>query len=191
MIARLIAATLLVVFIGSAPAAAQEEGQVGLVMGYPAAVGLQWQASDRVAIRPEITLSGSSGDVTSATRVSSNNSSWTAGFAVSALFYVARKDGLRTYVSPRFSYVRSNSTSAGQGPPASESENTGATYSATGSFGAQYLLAKRFSVFGEVGFSYGRQTSSFASTTAYVIGSDGSAHTWGTRSTVGVIVYFH
>ena len=36
------------------PALAQEE-KVGLTMGYPTAVGVLWQVSDLVAIRPEFT----------------------------------------------------------------------------------------------------------------------------------------
>jgi hypothetical protein len=54
-----------------------------------------------------------------------------------------------------------------------------------GSFGAQYALGRRFSVFGEVGLGYSRQSlrSPLSQTRS-------EAHAVTTRSGAGVILYF-
>jgi hypothetical protein len=176
---------------GAGTAVAQEEsGQIGVVMGYPASVGVLWRAHDHVAVRPEISFVRTSGEsTTNGTASGSINDSWSVGFGASALFYLGTGDGLRTYVSPRFSYVR-NSASTESAPGALRSENWSHTYSLAGSFGAEYALVKRFSVFGEVGLAYARQTSAYRSSTPNVLGNDSTASSVGTRSAVGVIVYF-
>ena len=84
------------------PAQAQEKSHVGLTMSFPGAVGVIWQATDGLAIRPDFVFSQSG-----ATSLSSNLS---VGVGVSALFYVEKWDNLRAYVSPRFGYQRSSFT---------------------------------------------------------------------------------
>ena len=183
---------LAVVFALLCPArvGAQETGPVGVVMGYPASVGVIWHASDRIAIRPEVTFSFMSGDSSASTGSVVTTSSATAvGFGVSGLLYLGAKSDLRMYVSPRFSYGR-NSSSAESAPGDSRSENSSDNYSLAGSFGAQYALGKRFGVFGEVGVVYAWQTSSFSSTAANVIGNESSGNSVSTRTAVGVTVYF-
>jgi hypothetical protein len=171
-------------------AGAQEGGQVGVVMGYPASAGVVWHASDRIAIRPEVNFSYSSGDSSTTTgNLATASSASTVGVGVSGLFYLAGKADLWMYISPKFTYGRNNSSTE-SAPGSSRSENTSNTYSVAGSFGAQYALGKRFSVFGEVGLVYSWQTSSYSSTTANVIGTDSTANSVGTRTAVGVIVYF-
>ena len=99
------------------PASAQDTPRMGITMGYPAAIGVVWQPTDRIALRPEVTLSKSSGEsilttsftfggtTTTTTSVISNDN-WQAGVGLSALFYLTGHDALRTYVSPRWTYTR-------------------------------------------------------------------------------------
>jgi hypothetical protein len=169
---------LIVVIASARPARAQEAGQVGLTMAGPAAVGIIWQATDRLAIRPDFTFSHSSNSVPA-------SSSSSVGIAVSALFYVRKWDDLRVYLSPRFGYQRSSFT-YGDFLPSSSSMNA---YSGSGSFGAEYSLDRRFAVFAETGLIYSR--SSVAGRPEAPLPSlDSSTHTWGTRGGVGAIIYF-
>src|SRR4051794_3734236 len=97
------------------PVRAQEPGQVGLVIGYPASVGVLWQVSDRFALRPELSLSQSSTDSTTSSPVGAfavSNDNWQASVGASALCYVGKWESLRTYVSPRFAYSRTQVTSS-------------------------------------------------------------------------------
>lgn len=108
-------------------AQAQDQARIGLTMGYPSSVGVIWQVSDRIALRPEITLSRSTGDSSTddllgAVPVSTNDSTG-VGAGVSALFYIHRWECLRTYVSPRFSYART-STSASTSGTTSTADST-------------------------------------------------------------------
>jgi len=179
-------------------------------MGYPSAVGVIWHASERVALRPEITLSRSTGDsmqndLLGASPLSTNETTG-VGMGVSALFYLHRRDGLRTYVSPRFSYART-STSASIGSAVSVSDSTVSSYLTSGSFGAQYSLGRHFGLFGEIGVGYTATSTALtstltvsaasvvngvvtASTRMETIRSSSHANTIGTRSGAGVIFYF-
>src|SRR5262252_8279767 len=158
-----------------AGASAQDTPRFGIVMGFPAAVGILWNVSDRVALRPMIDWSRSSSESTTTisglppgiptitTTTTTNISGWNLGAGVSALFYLTKADALRTYVSPGFSYARGSSTidttvtgSRGlptplpTGPVTTRSSN----YTTFGAFGAQYTLGQRFGIFGELGLSY-------------------------------------
>jgi hypothetical protein len=210
---RLAAAVLLaLVTIAGTPGAAraQDRARVGLTMGYPSSVGVVWQVSDRVALRPELTLSRSTGDsstndLAGAVPVSTNDSTG-VGAGASALFYLHRWEGLRTYVSPRFSYART-STSASTAGTTSTAESTVSSYLTSGSFGAQYSLGRHFGLFGEIGLGYSATSTALTSTlttgvTSVVNGvltsstrtqavqSSSHANTLATRSGVGVIFYF-
>ena len=171
--------------IAPAVAGAQDVPKIGLTMGYPSAIGVQWQIADRVAVRPEITLTRSTGDSTSndllGTTPLSTNDSTGVGAGLSALFYVARWESLRTYVSPRFAYTRTT-TSASTTPGTSTSDSTTSAYSTSGSFGAQYSLGRHFGVFGEVGLGYTSVTTALTSTlTLGVVSSVGGVVTSSTR----------
>jgi len=168
---------LLALIVSARPASGQETGAVGLTMSFPAAVGIVWQATDALAIRPDFTFSNSSSD-----SLSTSNSA--VGVGVSALFYVRKWDGLRAYLSPRFGYQRSSF--AVSGSFASPSTNT---YSGSGSVGAEYQLHPRFAVFAETGLAYSRaKTGDTTLAPGFPIQS--SSHTWGTRAGVGAILYF-
>lgn len=177
----------LTLFGGSA-ARAQDKGKVGLTMGYPASVGVLWHVSDRIALRPELSISNSSTETTLTPPVSGVSSTttkidgWVFGTGLSGLFYISRSDNLATYVSPRVTYSRV--TSNIQPTLATVSDDVMSSYTATGSFGAQYSPGSRFGVFGEVGlgFSSSNNGSRAISKTTH--------HSWGTRTGVGVILYF-
>lgn len=187
------AAALLVCASGTAAAqgASQGAGKVGLTMGFPAAVGIQWHLSDKVAIRPEISFSSTSSE-TSSNSFETDGDSWTVGTNISALFYLSTDDKLRTYLSPRFSWSHASSTSALSsalvnpitGVTISESKTTGEGYGFAGSFGAQYGLGDRFVVFGELGLNYAHGTTK-SNTTSVKTTSNG----WGTRTAVGIVFY--
>jgi hypothetical protein len=155
-------------------AAGQDTGKVGVTMGFPGSIGVIWQAADRVAIRPEFSFSRNT------TEGTIDTTSWTLGTGVSGLFYVAKYDRVRTYVSPRYTYTRAGATAQ----LSSLADTTVTGWSATGSFGAQYSPSAKFGMFGEVGYGYSRQTTSPG------IGSvDLTGKNSGTRAGVGVIFY--
>jgi hypothetical protein len=173
---------------------AQERPRTGIVMGYPASFGLLWHANDRVAIRPEVafTRTSTGGEnsqaiLGSSTLMETSTSFWSTSAGVSGLFYMTPADALQTYVSPRFLYGRTNSHSSTAGT-AGDVTVTGSTYFASGSFGAEYLLGRRFAVFGEIGVGLTRTnlTSDVGS-----IHEDSHSTSIATRSGVGVVFYLN
>jgi hypothetical protein len=159
----------------AAAARAQDHGNVGITIGFPAAVGVLWHVSDAVAIRPDFRISGTSSDP-------GDVDGWTFGTGVSALFYMRDADNVRTYFSPRIDYQRNTSNVTALGI---QQTRTSHAWGTAGSFGAEYNPNRRFGVFGEIGFSYSRlkvdAVSSFI--------TEGTSHGWGTRAGVGVIYY--
>jgi hypothetical protein len=200
---RVIAAAAAALALGGASTAlAQDQGRVGLTMGYPTAVGLIVRVTDAVAVRPEFTLAQTSLE----TDVSANaaglelnsSDSWSYGVGLGALFYLGGEDNLRPYVSPRFQYARTatdtTSPTSGSLPPL-ETEVRGSAFAVAVSFGAQYSPNRRFSVFGELGAAYSdSETTStgvgFAIPIPITIRTTTSSTGWGVRSSVGVIWYF-
>jgi hypothetical protein len=121
--------------LGAGAAFAQEPERVGLTMGYPASVGVIWPVTDRFALRPELSLSHTSADLTIAAPFgaqSSTDGSHVA-FGLSALVYIQRWDALRAYVSPRFEYSRTKTqTTSTLATLASTSDVTGSDYAVGG-----------------------------------------------------------
>ena len=167
----------------STTAFAQEKGQVGITMGYPSSVGVVWHVSDKLAVRPELSFAQSSSEVTVSGLPSgtANTDGWNFGTGVSGLFYVRTQDQLHLYVSPRWTYSRVTSNSVA-------SDITATSWSIAGSFGAQYALSRHFAAFGELGLAYTHARAT--STPVLPISSEAVGHTTGTRTGVGVIVYF-
>ena len=105
-------------------------------------------------------------------------------------------------MSPRYTYSRSSSTvelpirltltPIALSPISSTTVTT--SYGASGSFGAQYELGKRFGVFGELGLSYthsgDRSTSPTSPLRFDIGGGDLKSWTLGMRSGAGVILFF-
>jgi hypothetical protein len=167
-------------FVDSAAARAQDATKVGVTMAYPTSIGLIWPMSDKVAVRPEFTISGSSAE----SPTGLETSSWTIGTGVSVLFYLKDYDRVRTYFTPRFDYSRSSSSSDTGSASIPSIDLTRWASGGSGSFGVQYAPGEKFGVFGEVGFGF-----SYSSLPSLTEGSTGHATGWGMRSGVGVIFY--
>jgi hypothetical protein len=165
--------------------AAQDTRKVGLVIAYPAAAGLILHAGDRVAVRPDLSFSNTSLQTTPS---SITQHSSTIGAGISALFYLTRWEALRAYVSPRYGYNHTWGTSS---TIATNSTSHSSTTAITGSFGAQYALGDRFSVFAETGFGYNttKNTNESPSPSSLPVISN-KIHGWATRSGLGAILYF-
>jgi hypothetical protein len=192
-------------------ASAQDEGRIGVTMGYPSAVGILWRATDRIALRPEFTWtmssveSSSTDPIIGSSTTSTPSSSWQTGFGLAALFYVSRVNGFGAYLTPRLAYSRMSTTTNISGTPVASSAD-GWAWTTSGAFGADYRLARHFGLFGEIGVSY--SASTFTSSTVETITSggflgpgslvtrtitlrsDSHTHSFGTRSGVGVIFLF-
>jgi hypothetical protein len=208
--ALLLLATALVPSIVSA----QDAPKIGLTMAAPSAIGILWQVTDYVALRPEVTWTrtateSSQIDVAGGTPVTNDDNNG-VGVALGALLYVGRHDAFRPYVVPRFSYTRSSiSASANNntilGPTTSSS--TSSAYQASGGIGGQYTFGRHFGVFGEAGLAYTRtnvETSSTFMITQTTVangvltqtirtqttGSTSHANAVSTRTAVGAIIYF-
>jgi len=170
-------AALLVI---STPALAQQNRKTGIVVMSPSSVGVLLSGSDQVAIRPDFSFSKSSTDTTSVATTNSFDS-WQVGAGVSALCYMGKPDAFRTYWTPRIGVNHQSANSNGAN-----------LYNASGSFGAQYGVGSRFTVFGEVGVNYAWQNAETKSTTSLgaTITSTTKARSFGTRSVVGVTFSF-
>jgi hypothetical protein len=167
--------------IATSTAYAQDTGHVGLTMGYPSAVGVLWQVSERVALRPEFSFTWTENASQSLVDATSDFSS--VGANLSVLFFSRIRDNLKTYVSPRFAYTRTSGSSE-------VSRSTADMYSVGGLFGAHCGLGQRFAVFGEVGLAYTHQTGSVTSAISPAISTSNHGDSVGTRTGVGVVLYF-
>lgn len=177
-------------------------------MGYPGSIGAIWHITDAVAVRPDFLFRHlSSAEIT-------ESSSTTTGIGIAGIVYFSRIDSLRLYFEPRFAYTRTRSeseaityssiasslsgslTSLGLNtivPQVTAVTSTTTTKSGSGSFGAQYTLHRRFSVFGEAGIAYATADSSPSSPLATLAPTRLNARgprTWATQTAAGVVVYF-
>lgn len=178
-------AAVLLLGCGVATARAQDDHRFGLTMGYPTAVGVLWHVTDRIAIRPEIDASRVSFRTERSSTVipipqEDEATARSVRPGVSALFYLARRDDLRLYLSPRYSHSFNDNSQTGT------SETT--TWLFSGSIGAQHQLGSRFAVFGELGIEYGR--SKIRISDLPFLSSTTRTTSIGSRSGVGVVLYF-
>lgn len=186
-----------------AAAVAQEKRQVGLTMGYPASVGIVWHLADRVALRPDftfnqtevtgtLTLSVGIGNQIQTTQTQFSTTSTSVTTGLSGLFYLRKRDALSLFLSPRYTYSHGSTT-----PSATLGTASGATTTriqgVSGSFGAQYAIGRRFSIFGEVGVAYSTSVSNSPDAVApsTTSRSENTGHGVGMRSGVGVVLYVH
>jgi opacity protein-like surface antigen len=189
-----VAAGLLTLFGGVSHA--QEPRRVGLTFGYPAAVGVIWHLSERIALRPEFSFSATELNNVPSTATSLETSGSGYGTGVSALVYLSQWDDVRTYVSPRITYGRAktSTSSAPFGGSRFETEQTTTSTGITGSFGVQYTPNDRFGIFGEFGVGYtkqsGEQVSAPSGGGSTASRSESRGHSAGTRAGVGVVLYF-
>jgi hypothetical protein len=162
---------------------AQDTPKAGLVIGYPASLGVIWHAGKKVAIRPEFAITGSSSK-SEGTSFNSHSSGVATTFGLSVLFYAHTDEHLRTYFVPRFLYGHAsskNKTSSSTNPSVTSDNDL---IGGSGAFGASYQLARKFAMFGELGFGVEHVESTSSVNTA-----KNRSTTWGTRAGVGVIFY--
>jgi len=186
----------MVLAVTARPVAAQEAGDVGVTMGYPGAIGVVWHITDRVAVRPDLTLSRTTsesrttGGLFEGQSLAASNTSegWGSAVGLSALVNVRTIERLRLYLSPRLAYSYSSSDNE-TGLTGSLSAFTATTTGlvASGSFGTQYNVHDRFAIFGELGLQYTSLTteSDFPGSR-----NESDSTTLGLRSAVGVTFYF-
>lgn len=199
---RLISTAILFVLLSATRAAAQERDGFGLVMGHPASVGVIVPVATWLSLRPDVSLFRASSKSPTATTINgtvvdasdSTFNTWNVTVGVSALFYVGRWDNLRTYVSPRFAFLKTAHSSTVPGTfvsAATSSDQIG--YLTSGSFGARYTLGPHFGVFGEVGLNHTYMTTETVSQLSGVppqLEPKDRIHFLETRSVAGVILSF-
>jgi hypothetical protein len=193
--ARSIVTAALLMLAAASPLRAQEKGQVGIAVAYPQEAGLVWHVAERIALRPDVSFRWSSNELTNgpllpSSSTQSSNDAWNYLIGVSALVYVKKWDALSAYLVPRFAYGRGRATSTltssiNVGSPETRSETT--DYEASGSFGAQYALHHRFSVFSELGLAYTRSKTS--TVPASLIGG-ATSDNLAPKAGVGIVFYF-
>ena len=170
-------------------AVAQDQAKVGITMGYPAAIGVLWRVSDKVAIRPELSLSGGSSESTGSS-FEAESDSWNISTGASVLFYLQIQDQLRTYFSPRFTYSRISTTNESSSFTTATSTTTGSSVGGAGLFGAECSLGNKFAVFGEVGFGLNHTTTQGSSS---ILPNNllpkQTGNSWGSRAGIGVIFF--
>lgn len=184
--------------VGAVGAAeAQQDRRVGVVIEYPASFGVLWQVTDRIALRPDVTLSWTTTETTSTlnviggpTTTTTTSEMSTTALGLSGLFYLGPSaEDLRFYIVPRLAYIWT-STETESSPPLPQlgaygSDGTG--FQVSGAFGAQYAVHERFRIFGELGVGYTRQKSETGYTLSQATLEQRGV---GLRSGVGVVVMF-
>ena len=190
---KFIAASVAVMLPGGgvSSASAQQDYRVGLVIGYPASVGVFWHVSDGVALRPDVTLNGRRQSRRSALSTGGTDrddpvEGWTTAVGLSALFYLGPPRRPSVLHVPRAAHVWS-STETGLAPAAA----TGSYASESMGFWRRARSARTtpptgFRLFGELGLGYmGRRVRP---------ASRSCGSRWrravGLRSGVGVVVFF-
>jgi hypothetical protein len=171
------AAAIVLTAITTAPAAAQEPGSTGLVMGSGSTIGLSIKAGSSVTVRPSVAFVRSTSENGGLADGDRTTTGWAPG--VSVLFQVKSWDATKLYISPQWTYTRSTSSDDGE----NETKSTG--HSLAAMLGAQHNLSNRFAVFGEVGLG---RTSTDATYFEGTVGNKSTA--WTTRSTIGAILFF-
>ena len=198
--------------LSAATAHAQTERRFGFVIAYPASVGLEWQAADRLAVRFDGTYRHSSVESSSTptpfpvpglpsvirvavVEVSTSTRNTGAELGVSMLVDVHRSDDLRLYIAPRLAVLIAKAdietTITGLTPgdlaaltvPANR-DTTSNTPTGGVAIGASHNLSPRLRIFGEAGVNYSRG------------GLDGiplndiTQTSFGLRSGVGAVILF-
>jgi hypothetical protein len=179
--------TAFIVLACAARAGAQEHA-LGVTIGYPGSLGVVWQPSSRIALRPGIAFRTSGSQPLNDL---GHFQSWSFSADISGLIYLQPAGPLRMYVTPRYLYSRISSTSTIEVPQIQSPFGTLTTIPITtrrstnehgvaGLVGAEYRLGDRFGVFGEAGLLYTR-ASLLTNSSSWAVGS---------TSSVGVALYF-
>ena len=199
--------TLLVVC--ASPALAQSDRRWGLLFAYPGSVGVQWDATEKFALRLDAdyyrfksTYTRDYSDLFPDAPVRFEPSSTTTtssygSIGLSTLFVVHDKRPLTLYLAPRAGLTIDRSASGvisltavtvGGIPVSGRLEapeaETSYGFDVAARFGASYRLGDRFAVFGETGFGYRRDGQSGTSTL------DIRTSALDIRAGIGGILYF-
>lgn len=184
----------------AASAWAQPARSVGVTMGYPTGVGVLWHVSDRIALRPDVSLTRSKAETTTTTVVapsifgpgetittSTTQTDWTTSAGLSVLVTIRDLDRLRLYAAPRVAWFRTETENDARANTlgAFNSENDG--LQASGGLGAHYGFGDRAAAFGELGVYYTRQALSSGYSGG---GTEATLTGVGLRSVVGFVLYF-
>ena len=98
------------VAFASSNASAQERRQFGVTMGFPAAVGVVWHATEKIGIKADVNFSLVSSEIDAGPFLPERETSTNSfGFGVAGLFYTGRSDNVSLYFSPRFAYTTTTS----------------------------------------------------------------------------------
>jgi len=180
---------VLALVLPAVPAAAQQSGQAGLAVGAPGSIGIIWHVSDAIAIRPDFSFSHTHSEGTSSVVTTD---SWGAGFGASALFYTGKiHDNVRTYLTPRFGYARTNASTRLSGAVTNPEQHQN-SYSYSGAFGIQFTPTRRFSVYGEAGLQYSTVDSTYKSAGPITLSEGKTTNSqFGSRAGVGIVWYFN
>ena len=146
---------------------AQEHERVALDLGYPPALALLWRASERVALRPELSFSYTGGDQTL--------TFWTLTPGASALVSIHPSGALTPYVGGRLAALLIKN---GTGPE---------QWLAAGLVGARFAMERHFGISAETGVAYTRVRFRFGPQ-----GTTVSSDTWSVAPTgrVSALLYF-
>lgn len=169
-------------------ASAQDRAKAGIVVAIPASIGVTWNVSSHVALRPDASFSGTWADSTTdpaGATATARSHAVTVGIA--ALFYLRQQESLNLYLVPRVVYGWAASEG---GSPGTRSHTSGSTYQVSGSFGAEHHLSRRFAVFGELGLSYATARTTNSLDQAVYPGTKSTTKGLGTRASVGTTLYF-
>jgi hypothetical protein len=206
------ATACLAIVLCASTAHAQSDRRFGFVMAYPATVGVQWQAADRLTIRFDGSYRHSTVESSSTPasfpipnlpggirvpvfEIRSSTSTTGAELGLSVMFDVHRGDELRLYIAPRIAVLISTNeietTITGLGPgdlaaltvPANR-ETTSHSPSGGVAIGVSHDVSPRLRIFGEAGLNYSR------SAIEGIPINDITQSSFGVRSGVGVAVLF-
>jgi hypothetical protein len=166
------------VFLGIYPSGAfaqdADNHHVGIVIAYPSSVGAVFEMSPRIALRPDLFMSGSS-----LTQSGQTVSSRSIAVGLDVLIWLRRYDKVRTYVTPRVSYTHNTSNQ----PLAQD------VWGTAGSYGVEYSATSRLAVFGEVGVFVGHSFPKTVTIAEGISQTAGPFTSWTTRAGVGIVFY--
>ena len=215
---RIVLMLVTVMFAAAAPARAQSEPRFGVTAAFPSSIGVQWQATDKFALRVDGSYTYSSTETSTndddilrmipglpgtlplptfsiETRTESHLHA--TSLAVSGLFTIHQRDQFRLYIAPRvgvsWSQSATTSTTTVSGivlpPPGSILPDRTAEFSTTSPMvGASFGASSRVGDRFGVFGELGFQYSK--SDLGVDFFTERSAITVGTRASVGVIVLF-
>ena len=123
-------------------ASAQDTSRVGVAIMAPRSLGVVWDVTSRVSLRPDFNFSRSTADAGG-----NESSSTSLSFGLAGLFYLDKTAQAGIFLTPRAEYF-----SAKLENPTSEFTTDGLRFSLA--MGAEYSPVSRIGFFGESGLAY-------------------------------------